>query len=339
MKTENKIITKCLDGAFAFRRNISKKAINSLFIVLSGLILLMMPSCGENKKDEKKVTELTNRFFAFARDGMKDSLLLLYPKLDLDLIRISTDSIKINSVAPTEDGQYEVALTNYFSFDNTEESNIKTNISLFFEKKGGDGSEFVINDSKGFVNKEDLPLYVIQSGCINNNQKYTDREYSKRLEIAKILVKERAKEIASEIENNIEYEAIDHDLGWWPLGAEVLFSLENKTDYTCTDFTVYITIDYSSYNNGTWKKEFHRGDISANYKTYFKGHSIEKFKITFNENDTKLADTDKYGSSPWFTKFFLKKIEVKPEAVMCNLDEFFKGTEYQEYIAKNKEKK
>ena len=294
-------------------------------------MVLTMMSCSESSnKNDEKVRHLSEQFFTFAREGNTDSLLVLYPELDQQLISISTDSIKINKVEADDKGAYEVELTNYYSHDNTEDSNVKTNISLFFEKNDSSSVGYMIKDSKGFVDKASLPSYMIASGCINDNQKYTDREYSERLAIANILVEERAKEIAAEIEKNISYEQEDYVLGLWPVAGMVKYKLTNNTDYACNGFTIYLSVDYASYNNGQWKKEKHRGDLNNTYNVYLGSHSTQSLELVFNGKNTKLVTVD-LELLNWFTRFYLTRVEVSPEAVMGNIDIFFNGTEYAKY--------
>lgn len=307
-----------------------------LFVTLTlTLYGILFSSCTDSEKKEiEKIRKMTESFFVYAQNGQKDSLLLLYPNLDFKLISISTDSITISEISKDEKGIFDVALTNYFSYDNTEESNVKTNISLYFEKADSGFLEYVIKDSKGLVERSSLPKYMEASGCIKPNQKYTDKEYSERFAIADTLVQRRAKAIARQIEENISYEEVDYDLSWYPIAGGVEFKLTNNTDYNCNGLSAYISVDYADCNNGNWVKKKHRGDISEHFDTYLSARSSRNFTITFDGKTTKLADR---GNNYYDrTRFFLSKISVSQEAVMGNIDSFFNGTEYEEYLKARK---
>lgn len=312
--------------------NIKRLIPITLTMTLCGILL---SSCMDSEEKEmEEIRKMTEAFFNYARNGQKDSLLLLYPKLDLKLISISSDSITINEISKDAKGSFNIALTNYFSFDNTEESNVKTNIFFYCEKVDSGFPEYIIQDSRGLVDRSTLPKYMEASGCINPNQKYSDRDYSERLAIANTLVQIRAEAIAKQIEENISFEEVDYDLSWYPIAGGVEFKLTNNTDYNCDGLSVFISVDYADCNNGNWIKKKHRGDISGHFNTYLLAHSSKNFTITFNGKTTKLADSgNKYYTR---TRFFLSKIIVKPEAVMGNIESFFSGTEYEDYLKTRK---
>jgi hypothetical protein len=300
--------------------------------IITALCVILLSSCSNPaEKEMEYVRKTTEKFFTYAQSGDKDSLLLLYPNLDFKIISISTDSITINKISNVPDGGYEVSLTNYFSYDNTEESNIKTNITLYYEKVDSGFPEYVIKDSRGLVERSTLPKYMEASGCIKPNQKYTDKEYSTRYAIADTLLQMRAEAIAKQLAENMYFEETDYDLSWYPIAGGVEFELTNNTEYDCNGFTVYISVDYANVNNGNWVKKKHRGDLSKHFDTYLAAHSTKKYDIVFDGKTTKLA---KLGENEYYdrTRFFLSKIEVCPEAVMGNIESFFTGTEYDEYI-------
>lgn len=298
-------------------------------------LTIMVMSCGPAKiTPEKKVENLVNLFYKYVIENNADSIKVLYPTIDLDLIHIKCDSFSIKDVKSTNDSCYEVHLVQNYSENNSEEDNQKISVILYFTKVDSLENEYIIKDSKGYFDNYEKKYYMSQCGSINMDKKYTDMDYLERLRITDILYYNKAQEIAEYLNQNIEitfsmtniaghyYALVDNNAG------AVSFTLNNRTDYSCQGFTVYLTLNDAG--DGAIQ-----GEISGYYDyeaATLNAHSSHGYRLTFDKKDLN-------NSISMYKSYVTKAVfKTTPEALLKNsLMSFrFKGNEYQEFIKTKK---
>ena len=309
------------------------KKIELLMVIIAQTFLVM--SCGPvSITPEEKVENLTHLFYKYVMKNDVDSIKILYPTIDLDLMNIKCDSFSIKDIKSTSDDGYEVHLVQNYSENNSEELNQKINVSLYFTKVDSLKTEYIIKDSKGYFDNPEKKYYMSLCGSIILDKKYTDMDYLERLRITNIIYENKAQEIADYLNQNIEiifsmtnllgdyYALVDNEMG------EVSFTLNNRTDYSCQGFTVYLTLN--NVYDGTYQ-----GEISGYYDyadARLKAHSSHRYRINFNKNELKNPNS---GFKSCVQKAVFK---TTPEALLkYSAAEFqFNGNEYEEFVKSEK---
>lgn len=307
---------------------------NGLVMVVLGLTILVMSCSPAPITPEEKVENLANLFYKYVMENDADSMKMLYPSLDLDLMHIKCDSFSIKGIKSTDDSNYEVHLVQNYSEDNSEKENQKINVSLYFTKVDSLKSEFIIKDSKGYFDDIDKKYYMSQCGSINLDKKYTDLEYIERLRITDILYYNKAQEIADYLNQNVEilftltnilgksYALVDRSVG------AVTFTLNNRTDYPCQGFTVDFTLN--NILDGA-----DEGKISGYYDyaaATLDAHSSHRYRLTFDKNTLKNPNST-------FKCYVTEAVfKTTPEALLkySYMSFRFNGNEYEEYIKSQK---
>ena len=298
-----------------------------------GIVLLaFMASC--QKSPEERVTELTTKLFQFVRDDKSDSINIVYPSLDINLLPIHSDSISIKSVKELSDGKFEVELVNNYSELNSDETNIKTNISLFYEKSDSSDNGYIITDSRGIYNRDGFaPFDAERSGCIDPSKKYTDNEYISRFRIAEKIQDAKSQEVANLLNSNVKVLAYNERvIGNYTLplvhGNVARFTLENPTDYSCQGFRVYLELKNS------WDGEY-QGKFDGLYdyrEATLLAHSRHNYSLSIDPAKLKKLNSSfkDYISSA--------KFETTAQYVKENTFLKYTGKEYDEYLKKQNKK-
>ncbi len=304
--------------------------IEKVIRLLFGIVLLaFIASC--QKSPEERVTELTTKLFQFVHDDKSDSINIIYPSLDINLLPIHSDSISIKSVKELSDGKLEVEIVNNYSELNSDEANIKTNISLFYEKSDSSDYGYIIADSRGIYNRDGLaPFDAERSGCIDPSKKYTDNEYIRRFRIAEKIQDAKSQEVANLLNSNVKVlvynESVIGNLSL-PIvhGNVARFTLENPTDYSCQGFIVYLELKNS------WDGKY-QGKFDGLYdygQATLQAHSRNNYSMSIDPSKLKNSNSsfNDYISSA--------KFETTAKYVKENTFLKYSGNEYDEYMKKN----
>lgn len=282
------------------------------------------------KSAEEKVTEITQKLFRLAQEDKGDSIITIYPSLDIELMPIHSDSISIKNIKEISDDKIEVELVNNYSFDNTDESNIRTNIILYYEKSDSVDNGYIIADSKGFFEVNGLvPFDAESNGCIDSSKKYTDNEYSRRIRIAEKIQDEKTREVAKLLNNNVkiiwDMQRINGVSFALVSGDRARFTLYNPTDYSCQGFKIYLEL------RNIWDGEY-QGKVDGYYnyaEATLNAHSQHRYSLTIDNSCLKYpnATFKNYVSS---AKFETTAKDVKENTILK-----YTGNEYDEYMKKN----
>ena len=302
-----------------------KGKINKLCCIL---LLVFFASC--QKSPEERVTELTVKLFQFVQNDVVDSISVLYPLLDLSLLPIHSDSISVKGVKKISDGRLEVELVNNYSELNSEETIVKTNISLFYEKSDSTVYGYIISDSKGIYNRDGVaPFDAERSGCIDPSKKYTDIEYISRFKIAEIIQDIKSREVANLLNSSVKVLFRTQRVGNSSFalidGNNAVFTLDNPTDYACQGFTVYLEL--RNVWDGLYQGKF---DGFYNYeRATLHAHSSNNYSLPIDRS--KLKDSNR----GWKDYVSSAKFETTAKYVKENTYLKYTGKEYEEYIRKH----
>ncbi len=314
-------------------KNTIMKKIILLFCIISVVSFTTSCSVGDGIRPEEKVEKLTNDFYKYAMEGLTDSIKVLYPTFDSDLMVIKCDSFSIKEIKQLEDSCYTVRITQNFSEDNTINNNKKTNIDLIFSAVDSVKNGYIITDSKGYFENEEKMYYMGECGSIDINKKLSDMEYLKRLKITDTIYYNRAVEIAQILNNNVQIGFRTLDV----LGEELFFVnatndyvnfiLTNPTDYSCCGFTVNITLVnmIESSAKAELVGEYNQDDARLD------SNSKQSYTLRFDHNKVFKNPGNAVNTLVQKASF-----HITPEAVLNNTTLTFSGNEYTEYINKKK---
>ncbi len=313
-----------------------------LIAFASATVFLFSCGGGNNNKAIKKVEQLTNRFFDFYTDDQYDSLKLIYPSANFDLLDMNADSIRITSVTAKENGQMEVQLIKNFSRNSTLEFNESKSISLVFDKANeGTPFEYTITNSMGLTNLGMISRYAKECGALEE-KKYTDKDYNERLKVVDILCMQKAEQIAELLNKNVKitfekYKRIrDKEFCYyfespyvedtWDYAGTIYFMLSNSTNYQCKGFETTFIV-YGPEEDGKQKSKTISHVFDEPGST-LKAHSQDHYSITYNMVD-------------WLSQYYANvglsrsTFHITPEAVLMHTPLDFDGTEYDEYMSLN----
>ena len=290
-------------------------------------VLVSLSSCQKSfdqKTPEDEVVDLTTQFFQFVQDDKEDSINIIYPSLDLLLLPLHSDSISIKGVKTTPEGKLEVELVNNYSEFNTDETNIKTNITLLYEKQDSTAYGYIISDSKGIYKRDGVvPFDAERSGCIDSSKKYSDMDYIRRLKIAEEIQDIRAREIADLLNSNVKVLVNNNGAVYNDVAR---FVLDNPTDYSCQGFTVHLEL--SNWTDGQFQGQF---DGFYNYEeATLLAHSRHNYSMSIERSklknpDRRFVDIISGARFETTTKFVKENTYLK-----------YSGKEYDEYINTHK---
>lgn len=282
----------------------------------------LFTSCTKNT-----VTKETELFFGLIRQGDVENLALYYPSFDSKYLSLGSDAISIHEVTKLGEDEYEVQLINNYSFDNNVRNVQSTPITLYFTKNEGGQPEYIITNSRGLIDVNDVPYYTYDTGCLDPNRKYDDNEIIRRVEISKSIVKKKVSKICKDINKHITITSLNYNsqVRWhWTTGDKIVFRITNRSSYKLNGFYVHFELADFIFGSKYKQKETGHWDdpgsllLPGKSKTYtldIKGsQALEMLKSGYN-SIIAVADME------------------LPEHSLAKYNKIkFKGTEYKEYL-------
>ena len=291
-------------------------------------LVVTMSSC-ENKDEFETIRQLPEKFFSFANQENSDSIGMIYPGIETSYLDLNSDSLRIVQINKIDEKRIDIQLIKNYSPDSNPSTNKQKSITLNFEKCDSLPWGYKIYNSTGLLEMEMVPDYAVECGAIKD-KKYEDKDGIERINIAKLLYHEKAKEVAEYLNKNVEiivnyskifgqnYALVDN--------YKARFTLSNPTEYSCLGFTVSLTLS----DVGDMSFQANLNGCYENPNATLQAHTKHNYNITFSETDLKNPNST-YKSCITDGKF-----NISPEAVEKYTILNFSGSEYDNYIKKNK---
>lgn len=293
-------------------------------------LVVALSSC-ENKDEFETIRQLSEKFFSYANQENSDSIGMIYPGIETSYLDLNLDSLRIVQINKIDENRIDIQLIKNYSPDSNPSTNKQKSIILNFEKCDSLPWGYKIYNSIGLLDMEMVPEYAVECGAIKD-KKYEDKDGIERINIAKILYHEKAKEVAEYLNNNVEvlvnyryiygnrYAIVDLYTG------EAPFALNNPTEYSCLGFTVSLTLsdvaDMSLLANLNGSYEHPSATLQA--------YSKHNYYIKFRKSDLNTSKPD------WDLACCITaaKFHISPEAIEKYTILNFSGSEYDNYIKK-----
>jgi len=296
-------------------------------------IVTVFVSC--DKADQTEViTRLSENLFRYANEEKFDSLKLLYPGIETEYLDLNSDSLRIVKITENEkdENKVEVQLIKNYSANSDPNFNSQKSITLHLEKCDSCHFGYKISHSTGLLDQELIPTYAVECGAIKD-KKYEDKDAMERIRIAKILYHQKAKEVADYLNSNIEIlvnltkifdnnYAIVNDY-------KARFTLVNPTEYSCVGFTADVTLK----DIGDMSLQAELKGTYNNTSATLMAYSRHNYSITFEPSDLKNPNSE-FKCCITDVKF-----NITPEAVEQHTMLNFSGSEYNDYMKTQKNKK
>lgn len=289
---------------------------------------ITLSSC-ENKNEFETIKNLSEKLFSYAKQEMSDSLQMLYPEIETSYLDLNSDSIRIVQIDKIDENRIDVQLIKNYSPNSDPETNKQKSITLNLEKCDSLPWGYKINNSTGLLDMEMIPVYAVECGAIKD-KKYEDKDGMERINIANFLYHEKAREIANYLNNNVQvlvrYTTIFGEKYALVENYKARFTLSNHTEYSCLGFTVSLTLS----DVGDMSVQANLNGEYDNPSARLKPHSNGDYALTFTESDLKNPNS-RFKSCITAAKF-----NITPEAIEENTNIDFTGSEYDNYIKKQK---
>ena len=292
--------------------------------------VVILSSC-ENNDESETIRQLSEKFFSYANQEKSDSLEMLYPGIETSYLDLSSDSLRIVQINKIDENRIDIQLIKSYSPNSDPTTNKQKSITLKFEKCDSLPWGYKIYNSTGLLDMEMVPEYAVECGAIKD-KKYEDKDGIERINIAKIIYHEKAKEVAEYLNNNVgiivnytkilgnNYALVDN--------YKARFTLNNPTEYSCLGFTVSLTLS----DVGDMSLQANLNSSWDNPSATLKAFTQSKYAITFGESDLKNPN------STFKSCITEGKFHISPEAVEKYTILNFSGSEYDNYIKTNSEK-
>ena len=289
-------------------------------------LVVTVSSC-ENKDEYETIRQLPEKFFSFANQENSDSIGMIYPGIETSYLDLNSDSLRIVQINKIDENKIDIQLIKNYSPNSDPNTNNQKSITLNFEKCDSLPWGYKIYNSTGLLEMEMVPDYAVECGAIKD-KKYEDKDGIERINIAKILYHEKAKEVAEYLNNNVEilvnystllgnkYALVDN--------YKARFTLNNPTEYSCLGFTVSLTLS----DVGDMSLQANLNGSYENPSATLQAHSKQNYAITFRESDLNNPQ------SSFKSCITAAKFHISPEAIEKYTILNFSGSEYEDYIKK-----
>lgn len=289
-------------------------------------LVVALSSC-KNKDEFETIRQLPEKFFSYANQENSDSIGMIYPGIETSYLDLNSDSLRIVQINKIDENRIDIQLIKNYSPDSDPSTNKQKSITLNIEKCDSLPWGYKIYNSIGLLDMEMVPEYAVECGAIKD-KKYEDKDGIERINIAKILYHEKAKEVAEYLNSNVKI--FGSHLSFFGHNYALVnnntarFILNNPTEYSCLGFTVSLTLSDVS----DMSLQANLNGCYENPDATLQAHSTHNYSITFSESDLKNPQ------SHFKSCITAAKFHISPEAIEKYTILNFSGSEYDYYINK-----